>query len=322
MDWDRDRILMDLSKFTFRTQAVAMGEIIKYYDFYQMNFYKEIENLEQRIGWVDASGFRIVMQSFMPQNAVATVFVFHGYFDHAGIYQHLIRFLLKNGFAVVIYDMPGHGLSSGKPASIKSFQQYQNAMDACISTCKGNLPEPFHCVGQSTGGAVIIDRLMQLSSTNKAQNKKIFDKVVLIAPLVRPKGWKSISRLHSAVKPFLKVWYRSFSQNSADVKFLQFLKQHDPLQSKWLAVDWIGALKDWVPRIEGGKSLQRKVLIIQGTSDHTVDWKHNIAVLKRLFSEVKIAYIEGGQHQLVNESIMKREAVFHAMLTEIEGMKS
>jgi len=313
MNWDRDRLLMDLSKFSFRTKAMVQGEIAHYYDFYGMNFHQEFEGLEQRAGWVDANDFRIVMQSFRPVNPKATVFLFHGYFDHAGIYQHLIRFLLKQGFAVVIYDLPGHGLSSGTPASIRSFQQYQDTMTACLEACKGKLPKPFHCVGQSTGGAVLIDRLMNAESHDAE-----FDKVVLLSPLVRPRGWESISKLHSLVKPVLKVWHRSFSQNSGDVRFLQFLKEHDPLQSKWMAVDWIGALKDWVPRIENGKCLKRKVLIVQGTGDKTVDWSHNIEVLRRLFSEVKITYIEKAQHHLVNESVTKRQAVFNALLTELD----
>ncbi len=313
MDWDRDRLLMDMKKFSFRSKAAVKGEITKYYEFYGLTFYREIEGLEQRLGWIETGEFRIAMQSFKPVNPVATVFVFHGYFDHAGIYQHLIRYLLKHNFAVVIYDMPGHGLSSGKPTSITSFVQYQEALSACLDVCEGHLPLPYHCVGQSTGGAVLVDRL--LHSTLYGDN---FDKVVLLSPLVRPRGWKSITRLHSAVSPFLKVWARKFSQNSEDVKFLKFLKESDPMQSKWLAVDWIGALKDWVPRIEHGKKIKRKVLIIQGTGDMTVDWPHNMGVLKRLFSEVKIVYVEKAQHHLVNESVVKRQMVFDAMLSEIK----
>ena len=313
MHWDRDRLLMDLSKFSFKTKPLVKGEITHYYDFYDMNFYKEFDQLEQRVGWLDTGEFRLVMQSFKPIDAKATVFIFHGYFDHAGIYHHLIRFLLKHHYAVVIYDMPGHGLSSGKPTSITTFQQYQDSMNACLASCKNQMPLPYHCVGQSTGGAVIVDRLK-----NGEPSELVFDKVVLLSPLVRPKGWKSIIKMHNAVKPFFKVWYRSFSKNSEDVSFLQFLKKHDPLQSKWLSVDWISALREWIPTIENGKGLKRKILIIQGTNDNTVDWKHNLNVLKKLFGEVKITYVDGAQHHLVNESLAKRESVFTAMLSEFD----
>lgn len=314
MHWDRDRLLMDLGKFSFRAKPLIKGEITHYYDFYDMKFYQEFDGLEQRVGWLDTGEFRLVMQSFKPVDAKATVFIFHGYFDHAGIYHHLIRFLLKHNFAVVIYDMPGHGLSSGKPTAITTFQQYQDSMNACLKVCKNQMPLPYHCVGQSTGGAVIVDRLK-----NGEPSELVFDKVVLMSPLVRPKGWKSIIRMHNLVKPFFKVWYRNFSKNSEDVSFLQFLKKHDPLQSKWLSVDWISALREWVPTIEEGDALKRKILIIQGTNDNTVDWEHNLEVLKRLFSEVKIAYVDGAQHHLVNESLAKRQSVFTAMLSELDA---
>jgi len=42
-------------------------------------------------------------------------------------------------------------------------------------------------------------------------------------------------------------------------------------------------------------------------------------VLKRLFSEVKIAYVDGAQHHLVNESLAKRQSVFTAMLSELDA---
>lgn len=314
MNWDRDRLLMDLNKFSFKAKHGVKGEITHYYDFYDMNFYQQFDGLEQRVGWIETGEFRLVMQSFKPVEAKATVFIFHGYFDHAGIYHHLIRFLLKHDFAVVIYDMPGHGLSSGKPTAITTFQQYQDAMNACLEVCRNNVPEPYHCVGQSTGAAVIVDRLK-----HGDPSEQVFDKIVLLSPLVRPKGWKSIVRLHSALKPFVKVWFRNFSKNSEDASFLRFLKEHDPLQSKWLSVDWISALREWIPRIENGSCIKRKVHIVQGTGDNTVDWKHNLEVLKHLFSEVKITYVEDAQHHLVNESLGKRESVFRAMLTEIEG---
>ena len=316
MSWDRDRLLMDLNKFSFRSKVIIKAEVLKYYDFYGMNFFSEFEMLEQRVGWMDTKDFRIVLQSFVPKNAKATVFIFHGYFDHVGIYQHLIRFLLQSNYAIVIYDMPGHGLSSGKPTAIQSFEQYQDAMNSCLAVCKGHVASPYHCVGQSTGGAVLIDRLIK-----EGDEDKTFDKIVLLAPLIRPKGWESIGHLHTAIKPFFKIWHRSFSTNSSDSSFVNFLQEHDPLQSKWMAVDWISALKEWVPKIENSQKQQRKMLIIQGTSDSTVEWRHNIQVLRRIFQELKIAYIDDGKHHLVNESLEKRRAVFKVLLTELDAAK-
>lgn len=313
--WNRDRLLMELSPFSFKPLTAkrkqAFGEEFKRYQaFYGLDFSDELKGLRQSTGWFECGEYRIVLQCFMPKDAKATVFLFHGYFDHVGLYRHLIRFLVENGYAVVAYDMPGHGLSSGRPTSITSFSEYQEVIHTCLELCRGNLPEPFHCVGQSTGGAVLIDHL-------SGQNLDSFDKVVLLAPLVRPKDWTLVKGIHSVVEPFLNVWYRSFADNSNDAEFVRFLKEDDPLQAKWMAVDWIGALKKWVLGIEGLQPLKKKVLIVQGNDDQTVDWQHNIEVIKSLFTEVKIVYIDKGRHQLVNESAAMREHIFKAVLAEL-----
>jgi alpha-beta hydrolase superfamily lysophospholipase len=302
--WDRDRLLMDLNKFSFRAKPSRSQEIQKYYDYYDIDFENEIEGLVHRIGWFQTGIHRSVLQTFEIASSKGTIFVFHGYFDHTGIYGHLVRYLLKSGFSVAMYDLPGHGLSSGEPASISSFDDYQIALDACLSICTGKLPGPYHAVGQSTGAAILIDRLVSDSWHDP------FDRVILLAPLVRPSGWNSISKLHAAVKPALKVWHRSFSHNSKDVKFLRFIKDYDPLQSKWLAIDWLTALKEWVPRIENSMTIKRHLSIVQGTGDLTVDWKHNISVLRRLFADVKITYVDKGGHHLVNEDVVLRTRVF------------
>lgn len=310
MLWDRDKLLMELSHFELGIQAHD-GEFDKYKNFYDFSFVDHLD-AKHSVGWLDTGEFRVVMQTFECKKPKGTVFVFHGYFDHAGIYHHLIEFLLSVGFNVVIYDMPGHGLSSGKRTWITDFKQYQEPLQEALALLKDRLQQPFHAVGQSTGGAVLIDYL-------SANENSEFDKVVLLAPLVRPMGWVGVKSLHSLVKPFFRLWRRSFSTNSTDMKFVEFLKKIDPLQSKYLSVDWIGALKEWVVDIESRKARNLKLLVVQGTADKTVDWQHNISVVKHLFQQVKTAKVEGGHHHLVNEAPDTRNKVFQLVSSELLG---
>lgn len=309
MSWDRDRLLMELGAFSFGAQSEG-EELSRYRAFYNQNF-EDVDGLDSSLGWLDSGDFRLVLQVYRIAEACGTVFVFHGYFDHAGIYQHLIRFLLGLGYNVVIYDMPGHGLSSGKRTSINDFQQYQDALSRVLELCDGQLSTPFHAIGQSTGAAVVIDRM------SAADAPDVFDRVVLLAPLVRPAGWLGVQWLHSAVSPFFEVWRRSFSVNSTDSHFIEFLKKQDPLQSKTLSVDWVGALKNWVPDIEARIPVERPVSVVQGLADRTVEWQHNIPVLRRLFRQVKVSYVAGGHHHLVNESEEKRQQVFSVIRQEL-----
>lgn len=316
MKWDRDRLLMELMPYSFvggsepnnRAENQA-GELGRYLSFYEFTFLSELP-VQHNVGWLQAGEFRVVLQTFYQLNSRGTVFVFHGYFDHAGIYHHLIEHLLKSGFSVAVYDMPGHGLSSGRRTAISNFAQYQDVMASVIKTIDALLPKPFHAVGQSTGGGVLIDRMSASAQDDSAPQ---FDKVVLLAPLVRPAGWGGVQLIHSMVKPFFSVWKRSFSVNSSDSRFVEFLKKVDPLQSRHLSVDWIGALKEWVKDIESRPSINKPVLIVQGKGDKTVEWLHNIGVIKKLFSQASVCLIEGGHHHVVNESKHIRDQAFKAI---------
>ena len=80
-------------------------------------------------GTFESAGFTLAAHVYEPATYTATVVLLHGYLNHSGQYRHLIRFLLENGFAVALFDLPGHGLSTGESAAIASFDQYLNVTD-------------------------------------------------------------------------------------------------------------------------------------------------------------------------------------------------
>lgn len=101
-----------------------------------------------------------------------------------------------------------------------------------------------------------------------------------------------------------------FRDNSSDHDFLLFLREEDPLQSKVLSVDWVAALREWIPRIEAADPVDMPVTIIQGERDGTVDWRHNLVVLSRKFNPSDVFYMKNAEHHLVNEDPATRERIF------------
>ena len=309
--WDRAQLSAQLRPLTF-SGAPEMTDIeARYCHYYRIDKETRITGTTHRLGYIDALGFRIAIHTYAPPRPRGTVFVLHGYFDHVGLYGHLIEYLIREGFAVVAYDLPGHGLSSGEPVSIKEFSQYQAVLQACLEVCRGHMPEPWLAVGQSTGAAVLVEFLCRhrFSLENSP-----FKHWVLLAPLVRPLGWRSALVLHSVLGPFLRTWKRVFMPNSHDSEFVRFLKDKDPLQSKTVSIDWVGALRRWVKEIESSEPLAHPVTIIQGKEDTTVDWQHNIPQLQKLLPNAEVKYLPEGRHQLVNESVAIRNAAFGWMI--------
>ncbi|MCY1179880.1 hypothetical protein D9M73_202990 [compost metagenome] len=67
---------------------------------------------------------------------------------------------------------------------------------------------------------------------------------------------------------------------------------------------------DWVKRIEAAPVSARRPLIIQGQSDMTVDWPHNLKVLQEKFAAPDILLIPEARHHLANELPAIRQRYF------------
>ena len=311
-DWTKSKLVSEMEVFSFQNLPRLSDEAKRYCRYYQIDFSESLPESEHYLGSFDALGYRLAMHYFVPASAKGTVFIFHGYFDHVGLYGHLIKHCLEQGLAVVAYDLPGHGLSSGRPTAIQSFEDYQVVLNSCLNLCLGNIKESLYAIGQSTGGAVLVDHILNRtgSSAKSELKQQIFEKVVLLAPLVRPVGWNSALIMHTMVGPFLSTWRRVFSENSNDPSFIKFLKKHDPLQSKIMSMEWIAALRRWIKKIEKTPPVDAKVSIVQGRRDMTVDWRHNITIIQQKISQVDVHYLPKGRHHLVNESVEIRSEVF------------
>jgi len=248
------------------------------------------------LGRMDVGGYEIVGQVWIPDQPVATLFLVHGFYDHMGLLRHLIDWAMKMRFAVISCDLPGHGLSSGSRASINDFAEYQTVLERLFEEAsKLRLPQPWHLCGQSTGGAILIDHLLNHGDQSPAQGQ-----VILLAPLVRPRAWGWSKLSYYLLKPFVKGIARRFSENSNAPAFLPFLMA-DPLQPRRLPTAWVGALARWIRRVESAPASLRSPIIIQGEADMTVDWGHNLAVLNEKFRQPKILMLKQARHHLANE---------------------
>lgn len=248
------------------------------------------------LGGFSVAGFDLVGQVWLPQEPVATLFLLHGYYDHMGLYRHVIAWALQQGFAVIGCDLPGHGLSSGERASIADFAIYQQVLDALFEQARRlDLPRPWHLCGQSTGGAIVVDHLLHCGEQSPADGQ-----VILLAPLVRPRAWHWSKLSYRVLRHFVDGIERRFSANTNDPAFLAFLKA-DPLQPRRLPTAWVGALMAWIKRIEAAPHSRRRPLIVQGEADGTVDWPYNLRVLKEKFAEPQILLLPEARHHLANE---------------------
>jgi alpha-beta hydrolase superfamily lysophospholipase len=266
-----------------------------------------------RFGAFDSGPYRLAAHVYLPQAAVGSVFLLHGFFDHSGMLQHLIHGCIREGFAVAVFDLPGHGLSSGDPGAISDFAVYARVVADFIRICEPHLPGPYHLVGHSTGAAIAIEVLL----SNPPQMANIA-RVVLAAPLVHHRFHRLARAQLFLIKPFADDLPRRHHCSSSDPEFVQWSKQ-DPLRGKRISLAWLEALYAWNDRLNDCRKLAKPVMIVQGTKDRVVDWRYNIAALRKKFVTVRVVWVEGGRHQLFNERLSLRAEVLEAICTYLKA---
>lgn len=266
---------------------------------------------EHLFGSFQSGEFTLAAHLFIPKDYKATVFILHGFLGHCGLLNKLIKELIDANFAVAVFDLPGHGLSSGQPTAIDDFAQYTQSLDDFLKIVKTRLHGPYHIIGHSTGAAVIMDYLLE-------EKEDCFDKVILAAPLEHSNWWTLSKICFSISRFFCDNLPRIFSKVSSDRDFLRFIKYKDPLQSKKVSIKWINAMFNWDKRITEAKPFGRKVFIIQGTKDNIIDWRYNIKFIQSKFKNCRVEYIKNGRHELFNESEKIRQEVFSLIRSCLE----
>jgi len=276
--------------------GAASSAIRDYLDFYRLDFSEKYPLAVYRCGRVASGDFQLMTQCWSRPDARANLLLVHGYFDHSGLYDKLIDYGLSRSCNVLIFDLPGHGLSSGEAGVIDDFADYGKAITDVLHSA--GLPElPLHVIGQSTGCAALVECARHHAWP--------FQRAVMLAPLVRPAGWLGVRAGYLLLHRFSDSVVRKFSRNSSDLYFLEFVRR-DPLQSHRVSLRWIGALRRWL----GGLLLTDlgvgPVLVIQGQRDGTVAWRYNMGAISRLFPGSEIHYLPQAGHQLANESAQIR----------------
>ncbi|MGD6779515.1 MULTISPECIES: alpha/beta hydrolase [Bacillaceae] len=246
----------------------------------------------------------IFIQTFLPEKNKGLVTIVHGYLDHSGALTNIIHTLVSDGYGVITFDLPGHGHSKGDRGDINDFSEYVQVLHAVHShiTQKGITHKRWSIMGHSTGAAIILTYMNEYTCT--------FEKVILVAPLIQPYLW-SFSKFGVKLIGEKKFHLnRTFRKNSSDQEYLALVKK-DPLQFTKLPIRWLQSLERWNNSLSEQLSGSEKALfIIQGNKDTTVNWRYNLKFIFNKYPNSTCVLIDGGNHQLFNETAIIRDITF------------
>ena len=261
-------------------------------------------------GYIDCGEYKCAAHLFLPSdNPRGTILLIHGFLSHFGIYQDLIPLLLNNNWAVAGIDLPGHGISLGKPTAIDDFSSYGRSVASLLEAVKSKSPGPFIGVGHSMGCAALLEY------------RKIFTngiaRYIFIAPLVRSAMFNLSEIGFSLLDPLMDSLPRAYQKTTSDSEYLKFKEFHDPLQVDSIDPSWARALFRWNERIENEGISPMELTVIQGDKDAVVDYRYNLEFFRNHLEDVKIFTIDGGRHELLKEKPVYKNELFRLILVEI-----
>lgn len=116
----------------------------------QLQIYKEIHKIH-------SEGTELALHSWIPENADAAIFYFHGLQSHAGwLWEVGAQFASKN-IAFFVLDRRGSGISSGSRNELAPAQTILNDYSAAISYVKNIIGDdiPLSLFGHCLGGSFL-----------------------------------------------------------------------------------------------------------------------------------------------------------------------
>lgn len=109
--------------------------------------------------WQAFDSLNLYAQEWKPEGeSKAVICLVHGLGEHSGRYQHVAQFFIENGYAVLTFDLRGHGKSGGERGHADSFDSFLKDIDLLIQESEQRYPErPRFLYGHSLGGILVLN---------------------------------------------------------------------------------------------------------------------------------------------------------------------
>jgi acylglycerol lipase len=155
--------------------------------------------------WRDKEGTTFFLRGWQPENGhpKALVVLVHGLGEHTGRYAHVGKALTRAGYALVGFDLRGHGKSGGPRGHVSSLDAYMQDIRQFFSLMDQRYPAiPHFLYGHSLGGLLILAYAIQYGTGLKGV---IATEPALRSSLQEQKAKVAMVRLLGSLAPTITV---------------------------------------------------------------------------------------------------------------------
>lgn len=266
-----------------------------------------------------SKGVQLHYQVHHAESARGGVLILHGFAEHGGRYDHVVKALVPRGFSVMTYDHRGHGLSGGRRVFVERFGEYVADAELALELAARRMPQPLYIIGHSMGGVVA---LLLARQRPAAVRGWVLSNPALCAAVAIPTWKVALARGASRAVPGLSVPSgippEHISRDADEVRNYAA----DKLNSKSATARWyteFTAAQDEVlrdPQAIAGLPM----LALIGEGDLIIEPKVSLQFLASIAGpSVDVRRYPGMYHELFNEIPADRDQVLQDLLAWLQS---
>lgn len=246
-------------------------------------------------------------QYWQPQDIDEVIVLVHGMGEHSSRYANsVVPNLINNRYAVVAFDLFGHGRTKGKRGHCPNYESLLDAIDTVLKKAEFMYPnKPIYLYGHSLGGNLVINYALRKNHKLKG--------IIATSPFLRlafnPPQWKVLFG-----KILLKIAPSTTLQNEIEVEAISRDKNevnryckdklvHDKVSPMYVFP--VSEAGKWA--ITNAQKLQIPMLILHGTGDRLTDYKASEDFCNNT-KKAKFKSFDNGYHEL-HHDLCKEEFI-------------
>lgn len=267
--------------------------------------------------WEDWAQVQTAATWYLPEQARGAVLLVHGFGEHSGRYlDSVIPVLAGQGWAVLTYDLAGHGKSAGRRGVCDGYPQLLDQLSGAWDALGVRFPDaPKVLYGHSLGGNLVLNFVLR----GLGKPAGVIGSSPYLRLAFRPPAWKwQLGRLllHLAPKLTLPSGLDPEGISSDPQEVLAY--REDPLIHSKVSPNFSFPVIDagqWA--LDHAGQWEAPALILHGTSDPIIDPEGSRAFCAKA-QNTDLYLAEGARHELHHDTC--RAAVLRKVLEFLNGI--
>ncbi len=261
--------------------------------------------------WRTDDGVELFGQGWLPAGAPkAAVCLVHGLGEHSGRYAHVAEALNQAGYALLGFDLRGHGRSGGPRGHAPSLEAWLCDIDRLLEEASQRFPgTPRFVYGHSLGGILVLDYVLL---RRPALAGAIVTSPGLHTAIEQQKVKVALSKVLGRWLPGLTLASGLNPQHlSRDPQVVRAYVDDPLVHDRLTAGSGYQLLKGIQLALERAAEFPLPLLLMHGTQDQLCFPSSSTEVAEAHPGDCTLKVWEGGYHELHNEP--EKQAVLRSM---------